>query len=156
MRVCERKRRVSSIAYWTIKLLIDFYDTNNCRNCYILVVWYISALSGEIETVAENVESALEMAEKVAAAAEKVSEEVAASLPSDGKLKDAALFVEHVSEEARREAELTLKLIREVYNFVSRLPKTGFQVNFLRFESMLQIFKAWIRISEWLNAGRPG
>ncbi|CAN6480070.1 unnamed protein product [Victoria cruziana] len=71
-------------------------------------------IEGEIETVAENVESALEMAEKVAAAAEKVSEEVAASLPSDGKLKDAALFVEHVSEEARREAELTLKLIREV------------------------------------------
>ncbi|XP_031492744.1 uncharacterized protein LOC116259199 [Nymphaea colorata] len=71
-------------------------------------------IEGEIEAVAEKVEGAVEVVEKVAAVAEEVSEEVAESLPSEGKLKDAVLFVKHVSEEAKKEAELALKLIHEV------------------------------------------
>jgi hypothetical protein len=72
---------------------------------------------GEAEMVVEEVETVAEVVEKVASAAEKISAEVADKLPAKGKLKEAALFVEHVSEEAVRDAQLTEDFIRKVFNY---------------------------------------
>jgi hypothetical protein len=67
--------------------------------------------------VVEEVEIVAEVVEKVASASEKISAEVADKLPAKGKLKEAALFVEHVSEEAVRDAQLTEDFIHKVFNY---------------------------------------
>ncbi|KAJ4964507.1 hypothetical protein NE237_024446 [Protea cynaroides] len=58
-----------------------------------------SALEGEVEVAADDVEEAAEFVEKVANVVEKVSEQVANNTLGDGPLKEAALFVDHVSQE---------------------------------------------------------
>lgn len=65
--------------------------------------------------VAEEVESVAEVVEKVAIKAEKMSSEVANKLPENGKLKETALIVEHISKEAAQDAQLTLDIIHKVY-----------------------------------------
>lgn len=65
--------------------------------------------------VAEEVESVAEVVEKVAIKAEKVSSEVANVLPDNGKLKETALIVEHISKIAAQDAQLTLDIIHKVY-----------------------------------------
>lgn len=62
----------------------------------------------------EEVEGIAKVVEKVAIAAEKLSAEVADKLPENGKLKEAALFVEHVSQEAAHDAEIAEHFIHKV------------------------------------------
>ncbi|XP_008804792.2 uncharacterized protein LOC103717974 isoform X2 [Phoenix dactylifera] len=71
-------------------------------------------LEGEVEMVADVVENAAEIVEKVATVTEKVSSEVADRLPYDGKLKNAALQVEHAAKEAAEEAHLAKDIIHKV------------------------------------------
>ncbi|KAB1206823.1 hypothetical protein CJ030_MR7G008261 [Morella rubra] len=71
-------------------------------------------IEGETELVVEEVEGIAKVVEKVAIAAEKLSAEVADKLPENGKLKEAALFVEHVSQEAAHDAEIAEQFIHKV------------------------------------------
>ncbi|KAG2705024.1 hypothetical protein I3760_05G033500 [Carya illinoinensis] len=71
-------------------------------------------IEGEAEMVVEEVEIVAEVVEKVATVAENVSAEFAEKLPEDGKLKEAALFVERVSKEAAHDAQLTTDFIHKV------------------------------------------
>lgn len=64
--------------------------------------------------VVDEVEIAAEVVEKVAVKVEKVSSEVADKLPENGKLKEAALVVEHLSEAAAKDAQITLDFIHKV------------------------------------------
>ncbi|XAR49482.1 hypothetical protein NMG60_11032704 [Bertholletia excelsa] len=72
------------------------------------------SFEAKVEQVMEEVETVVDVVEKVATTAEKVSVEVADKLPVDGKLKEAALFVEHLSEETAKDAELTKDFIHKV------------------------------------------
>ncbi|KAI3439261.1 uncharacterized protein J3R85_004988 [Psidium guajava] len=74
----------------------------------------LQQIEGEAEEVIEDAEILAEVVEKVATVAEKVSAQVADKLPEDSKLKEAALFVEHVSETAAHDAHLTENFIHEV------------------------------------------
>ncbi|XP_057977364.1 uncharacterized protein LOC131164295 isoform X2 [Malania oleifera] len=74
----------------------------------------LQQLEGEVEMVAEEVERVAEIVEKAATVAEKVSAEAAEKLPDNGKLKEAALFVEHVSRETAKDAHLTQDFIHKV------------------------------------------
>ncbi|XP_057495428.1 uncharacterized protein LOC130780461 [Actinidia eriantha] len=69
---------------------------------------------GKVEEVVEEVENVAEVVEKVAATAENVSAKVADKLPDNGKLKEAALLVEHVSSVIAKDAELTIDFIHKV------------------------------------------
>ncbi|XP_010916703.1 uncharacterized protein [Elaeis guineensis] len=85
----------------------------------ILPFWHnkwmtLSRIEGEVEMVADMVENAAEMVEKVATVTEKVSSQVADRLPEDGKLKNAALLVEHVAQETAEEAYLAKDIIHKV------------------------------------------
>lgn len=64
--------------------------------------------SGEAEVVVEVVE-------KVATVAEKVSEDVAEMLPEDCKLKKAALVIENASKQAAHDAQLAQEFIHKVH-----------------------------------------
>lgn len=70
--------------------------------------------SEKVEEVVEEVEIAAEVVEKVATTAEKVSAEVAGKLPDNGKLKAAALVVEHISSVAATDAEFAEDFIQKV------------------------------------------
>ncbi|KAK7363105.1 hypothetical protein VNO77_05235 [Canavalia gladiata] len=74
----------------------------------------LQIIEGEAEVVAEEVETVAKVVEKVAAVAEKVSEDVAEMLPENGKLKKAALVVEHASEQVIHDAQLTEEFIHKV------------------------------------------
>ncbi|XP_024933501.3 uncharacterized protein LOC107427618 isoform X1 [Ziziphus jujuba] len=74
----------------------------------------LQRIEGKVEMVAEEVESVAEVVEKVAIKAEKVSSEVANVLPDNGKLKETALIVEHISKIAAQDAQLTLDIIHKV------------------------------------------
>lgn len=63
----------------------------------------------------EDAEIVAEVVEKVATVAEKVSAQVADELPDDSKLKEAALFVEHVSGVTAQDAHLTENFIHKVF-----------------------------------------
>ena len=67
--------------------------------------------------VVEEVEGVAKVVEKAATVAEKISAEVADKLPEKGKLQEAALFVEHVAEEAAHDAQLTENFIHKVFFF---------------------------------------
>ncbi|KAK1359214.1 hypothetical protein POM88_043688 [Heracleum sosnowskyi] len=69
--------------------------------------------SGKLEKAAEEVEYVAEVVEKVAITTEKVSEEVANNLPGNGKLKEAALIVEHLSSVAASDAQLAENIIHK-------------------------------------------
>ncbi|KAE8009236.1 hypothetical protein FH972_005685 [Carpinus fangiana] len=71
-------------------------------------------IEGEAEIVVEEVEGVAKVVEKLATVAEKISAEVADKLPEKGKLQEAALFVEHVAEEAAHDAQLTENFIHKV------------------------------------------
>lgn len=63
---------------------------------------------------AEMAETAADVVEKVATMAEKMASDAAKNLPEDGKLKGAALFVEHASKEVAEEAHLAKDIIHKV------------------------------------------
>uniref|UniRef100_A0A5B7BKA0 Uncharacterized protein n=1 Tax=Davidia involucrata TaxID=16924 RepID=A0A5B7BKA0_DAVIN len=71
-------------------------------------------LEGEVEEIVEEVETAAEVVEKVATMTEKVSAEMADNLPDNGKLKEAALFIEHISSVTEKDAQLTKDFIHKV------------------------------------------
>jgi hypothetical protein len=64
--------------------------------------------------VKDMAETAAEVVEDVAAAAEKVSAEVSGQLPEDGRLRHAAVLVEHASHEVAEEARLAQDIIHKV------------------------------------------
>lgn len=64
--------------------------------------------------VADAVEDAAVIVEKVANIAEKVSLDIAEQMPEDGKLKEAVLFVENVAKEVAEEAHHTQEIIHKV------------------------------------------
>ncbi|KAJ6860216.1 hypothetical protein NC651_036547 [Populus alba x Populus x berolinensis] len=68
----------------------------------------------EAEIIADEVEHVAEEIEKVAAVAEKVSEAVAEVLPENGKLKETALLIEHVTKATAYDAKLTQDFIHKV------------------------------------------
>ncbi|XP_030539304.1 uncharacterized protein LOC115747322 [Rhodamnia argentea] len=74
----------------------------------------LQQIEGEAEEVIEDAEIVAEVVEQVATVAEKVSAQVADKLPDDSKLKEAALFVEHVSEATAHDAHLTENFIHKV------------------------------------------
>ncbi|GAB4853238.1 hypothetical protein Ancab_017427 [Ancistrocladus abbreviatus] len=71
-------------------------------------------IGGEAEIMMQGVEKAAEVVEKVATVAEKVTADVADQLPDDNQLKEAVIIVEHVSEEAVKDAQLVEQIIHEV------------------------------------------
>lgn len=73
-------------------------------------------LAGEIEVAKAAVEKTAEVVEKVAEMAEKASEEVAEQL-KDGKLKEAAEVVEHLSEKVEEDARMVEDIIHKVQFF---------------------------------------
>ncbi|KAL7002998.1 hypothetical protein U1Q18_004156 [Sarracenia purpurea var. burkii] len=83
---------------------------------------------GKVEEVVEEVEIVAEVVEKVANTAEKVAEEVVENLPDTGKLKEAALLVEHVSIVTAQDAELTKVFIHKVEELKDDLTDLGAMV----------------------------
>ncbi|KAA8545635.1 hypothetical protein F0562_020419 [Nyssa sinensis] len=71
-------------------------------------------LEGEVEKVVEEVEIVAEVVEKVATTTEKISAEIADKLSDNDKLKEAALFVEHISTVTAKDAQLTTDFIQKV------------------------------------------
>ncbi|XP_051191008.1 uncharacterized protein [Lolium perenne] len=71
-------------------------------------------IQSEVEMVKDMAETAAEVVEDVAAAAEKVSAEVSGQLPEDGRLRHAAVLVEHASHEVAEEARLAQDIIHKV------------------------------------------
>ncbi|GMH13553.1 hypothetical protein Nepgr_015394 [Nepenthes gracilis] len=71
-------------------------------------------IGGEAELILEEVEKVAEVVEKAATVAEKVSADVANQLPDGNRFKDAALLIEHVSEEAVKDAHLAEQIIHKV------------------------------------------
>ena len=64
--------------------------------------------------VKDMAETAAEVVGGVAGVAEKVSAEVAGQLPEDGRLRHAAVLVEHASKEVAEEARLAQDIIHKV------------------------------------------
>lgn len=71
-------------------------------------------MEGEAEIIVDEVEHVAEEIEKVATVAEKVSEEVAEVLPENGKLKETALLIEHVTKATAYDAKLTQDFIHKI------------------------------------------
>ncbi|XP_074312830.1 uncharacterized protein LOC141648218 isoform X2 [Silene latifolia] len=71
-------------------------------------------IGGEAEVVIKEVEQAAVVVEKVATVMEKVSEEVANNLPDGNKFKETALIVEHVSEEAAKDAHIAEEILHKI------------------------------------------
>lgn len=69
---------------------------------------------GEAEVVLKEVEQTAEIVEKVATVVEKLSEDVANHLPDDNKFKKTVLVVEHISQEAAKDAYIAENLIHKV------------------------------------------
>lgn len=76
-------------------------------------------LAGEIEVAKAAVEKTAEVVEKVAEMAEKASEEVTEQL-KDGKLKEAAEVVEHLSEKVEEDARMVEDIIHKVQLFLKK------------------------------------
>ncbi|KAK7250536.1 hypothetical protein RIF29_33039 [Crotalaria pallida] len=74
----------------------------------------LQRIEGEAEVVIEEVEKVAHVVEKVATVVEKLSEDIAEKLPEDGKLKEAALVVEHASKQIVHGAQLTEEFIHKV------------------------------------------
>lgn len=74
---------------------------------------------GKLEKAAEDVEYVAEVVEKVAITTEKVSAEVANNLPGNGKLKETALIVEHLSSVAASDAQLAENILHKVLSLLA-------------------------------------
>lgn len=70
--------------------------------------------SDTVEEVVETVENVAEIVEDVAEAVEHISSDVADSLPENGALKNAALWVENASKEVAEDVKQALDLIHKV------------------------------------------
>ncbi|XP_073261855.1 uncharacterized protein [Populus alba] len=68
----------------------------------------------ELKRMEDEVEHVAEEIEKVAAVAEKVSEAVAEVLPENGKLKETALLIEHVTKATAYDAKLTQDFVHKI------------------------------------------
>ncbi|TKV94052.1 hypothetical protein SEVIR_9G250800v4 [Setaria viridis] len=71
-------------------------------------------IQSEVEMVKDTVEVVAEVVEEAATVAEKVSSEVAEQLPEGGRLRTAAVIVEHASKEVAQEAHLAQDIIHKV------------------------------------------
>ncbi|KAJ6866323.1 hypothetical protein NC652_037781 [Populus alba x Populus x berolinensis] len=74
----------------------------------------LKRMEGEAEIIVDEVEHVAEEIEKVAAVAEKVSEAVAEVLPENGKLKETALLIEHVTKATAYDAKLTQDFVHKI------------------------------------------
>ncbi|WVZ58657.1 hypothetical protein U9M48_008900 [Paspalum notatum var. saurae] len=71
-------------------------------------------IQSEVEAVKDTAEAVAEVIEEAATAAEKVSSEAAEQLPEGGRLRTAAVLVEHASKEVAEEAHLARDIIHKV------------------------------------------
>ncbi|KAL6641142.1 hypothetical protein ACP70R_019323 [Stipagrostis hirtigluma subsp. patula] len=71
-------------------------------------------IQSEVEMAKDTAEAVAEVVEEAAAAAERVSSEVAEQLPEGGRLRTAAVLVEHASKEVVEEAHLARDVIHKV------------------------------------------
>ncbi|CAN6293753.1 unnamed protein product [Urochloa humidicola] len=71
-------------------------------------------IQSEVEMVKDTIEVVAEVVEEAATVAEKVSSEVAEQLPEGGRLRTAAVLVEHASKEVAQEAHLAQDIIHKV------------------------------------------
>ncbi|KAG8368633.1 hypothetical protein BUALT_Bualt15G0065900 [Buddleja alternifolia] len=71
-------------------------------------------LGGRVEKVVEEVEVVAEVVEKVATTADKALEAAANELPDNSKLKEAAQYMEHVSNIVVQDAQLVENIIHKV------------------------------------------
>lgn len=81
----------------------------------------MESIQGEVEMVKDTVEAVAEVVEEAATVAEKVSSEVAEQLPEGGRLRTAAVVVEHASKEVAQEAHLAQDIIHKVHMFACNL-----------------------------------
>jgi len=65
--------------------------------------------------VKDTAEAVAEVVEKAATVAEKASSEVAEQLPENGRLRAAAVLLEHASKEVGEEAHLAHDIIHKVH-----------------------------------------
>ncbi|PUZ39294.1 hypothetical protein GQ55_9G279200 [Panicum hallii var. hallii] len=74
----------------------------------------ILRIQSEVEMVKDAAEAVVEVVEEAATFAEKVSSEVAEQLPEGGRLRTAAVLVEHASKEVAHEAHLAQDIIHKM------------------------------------------
>ncbi|XP_050210059.1 uncharacterized protein LOC126660538 [Mercurialis annua] len=74
----------------------------------------LKMIEGQTEMMIQEVETVVNVIEKAATMAEHISSEIAQKLPENGKLKKAALLVEHVSKVAAHDAHLTEDIMHKV------------------------------------------
>ncbi|CAL4933106.1 unnamed protein product [Urochloa decumbens] len=71
-------------------------------------------IQSEVEMVKDTVEVMAEVVEEAATVAKKASSEVAEQLPEGGRLRTAAVLMEHASKEVAQEAHLAQDIIHKV------------------------------------------
>ncbi|XP_066379482.1 uncharacterized protein [Miscanthus floridulus] len=71
-------------------------------------------IQSEVEMVKDTAEAVAEVVEKAATVAEKASSEVAEQLPENGRLRAAAVLLEHASKEVGEEAHLAQDILHKV------------------------------------------
>ncbi|KAH9316260.1 hypothetical protein KI387_024887, partial [Taxus chinensis] len=71
-------------------------------------------IEGDLEKAVEIVEDVARAVENVATLAEEISKDVEEEFPKDGAINKAAHFVEHVSEEAIKDAQCTKQFIEKM------------------------------------------
>ncbi|KAJ1295674.1 hypothetical protein BS78_01G240700 [Paspalum vaginatum] len=71
-------------------------------------------IQSEVEAVKDTAEVVAEVIEEAATVTEKVSAQVAQQLPEGGRLRTAAVLVEHASKEVAEEAHLARDIIHKV------------------------------------------
>ncbi|KAJ4848947.1 hypothetical protein Tsubulata_034183 [Turnera subulata] len=74
----------------------------------------LKRIEGEAEIIVEGVETVAGVVEKAATAVEKASADAAEKLPENGKLKEAALFIERVSKATAHDAHETKEFFHKV------------------------------------------
>ncbi|KAF6170285.1 hypothetical protein GIB67_042975 [Kingdonia uniflora] len=74
----------------------------------------LQTLKNEVDTALETVEKVAEEVENMAVEIEKISEEVAKKLPDDAKLKAALLSVDKLAKEAVKDADMAEAIIHKV------------------------------------------
>lgn len=94
----------------------------------ILPIWklkggFLRKIGNTVEEVVETVEDVAEIVEDVAEAVEHISSDVADSLPENGALKNAALWVEKASKEVAEDAKQALNLIHKVDDLKEEVEK---------------------------------
>ncbi|CAK7347196.1 unnamed protein product [Dovyalis caffra] len=88
----------------------------NPGSCFELAVWT------KVDSMMQTVEAVAETVEKVADKVDKVAEDFADSLP-EGRVKQAARFIENIAEDAEKDAHLVDEAIEKIEEIQIELDK---------------------------------